>query len=121
MKILFLDDDRQRHLLFQRGHRGRADVTIAAAWSYSEAVTELLVNDAFDIAYLDHDLELTHSSAQLCKNGFDVAQFIVSLPEDRRPRSIVIHSWNDLGRIRMRDLLVGAGIPTIIEPFGGIS
>lgn len=115
MRILFLDDDYTRHGQFKVNHR---EDDITQVWDYAQAVTALLAEPAFDLAHLDHDLELTHDKASRCMNGVDVVKFILTLPDQQRPRRVIIHSWNELERQRMHDLLCEAGIPSEIKPFG---
>jgi len=112
MRILFLDDDKDRH----HKVRSRFIGTIAVyVFNYDEAVAELASQEPFDVAYLDHDL--VEQSARVEKTGYDVAVYIAAMPEARRPRRIVIHSLNELGRQRMAELLTAAGFPVSIEPF----
>lgn len=108
MKILFLDDSKERHDRFRMNHIGQ-DIT--PAWNYADACAAL-VADVFDVAYLDHDLEDPQG-----KTGEDVAKFIAALPIDRRPRRVVIHSFNAYGRYRMGAVLQDASIPVRVEQF----
>ena len=116
MKIFFLDDDKERHRRFLKNRIGM-DVT--TAWSYEEAV-RTLSDEVFDVAYLDHDLSDLAASGRPApgeKTGTDVAEFIANMPEDKRPRSVIIHSFNDYGRKRMAAILRDAGVPVSIQLF----
>lgn len=117
-RIFFLDDDYTRHGKFKWSYRNE-DVLIVQAWDYSQAVEALRTEPAFDEAHLDHDLELSGIRRLGEATGFDVVSFIVTLPEHQRPREIIVHSWNEMGRLRMREMLVAAGISSTIRPFGG--
>ncbi len=117
-RIFFLDDDHERHRRFKMNRIG---MNITAAKNYSEACS-LLADTVFDVAYLDHDLsELAAAGRPAAeeKTGTHVAEFIVSLPPDRRPRFVVLHSYNDAGRRRMAAILDEAGVRCMIQPFRG--
>lgn len=118
MKILFLDDDTTRHKSFIRNRIG---MDITAVRSY-EAACQALSETLFDVAYLDHDLSEMAAAGMPAsdeKTGTHVAEFIASLPEDKRPKRVVIHSFNDYGRKRMWGILRDAGVEASIEPFSG--
>jgi len=118
MKIFFLDDDKERHRRFKMNRIGQ-DLT--TAWSYLEAC-KLLSEEVFDVAYLDHDLSDLAASGRPDvgeKTGTDVAEFIAAMDPEKRPRSVIIHSFNDYGRRRMAKILQRAGVSTRIEPFKG--
>lgn len=118
LKILFLDDDEQRHKRFMMNRIGQ-DIT--AVWTFAEAC-DALQKDIFDVAYLDHDLsELAAEGrpAKEEKTGTDVADFIAAMEEGCRPRMVVIHSFNDYGRRRMKVILEKVGIRCMIQPFNG--
>lgn len=107
MRLLFLDDDYTRHARFKHNHRGD---DIVAVWDYPQLVAALDEQTApFDVAYLDHDLDLTRQLDGREYTGTDAAAYIAAMPAERRPRKIVIHSWNDPGRQRMRATLIDAG------------
>lgn len=118
MKIFFLDDDKERHRRFSMNRIG---MDITAVWNYADACAAL-EKTVFDMAYLDHDLsELAAAGrpAKEEKTGTDVADFIAALAEDKRPKLVVIHSFNDYGRRRMQTILQRAGVYCMIEPFKG--
>lgn len=119
MKILFLDDEHVRHQLFKYGRIGlNADIT--AAWDYDQAVAALIKHEPFDVAYLDHDLGMTSIEPGTERTGYDVAYYIASMPVERRPKKVIIHSWNHHGRLRMAATLRDAGVDVSIQPFGNI-
>lgn len=118
MKIFFLDDDKERHRRFKMNRIG---MDITAVWTYADACVAL-AEAVFDVAYLDHDLsELAAAGkpAEGEKTGTHVAEFIASLPEDRRPKFVVLHSFNPAGRMRMSQILTDAGVRCRMEPFEG--
>jgi hypothetical protein len=118
MKIFFLDDDKERHKRFKMNRIGH-DIT--QAWTYAEAC-KLLSETVFDEAYLDHDLSEMAAAGRPGKDektGTHVAEFIVSLPEEKRPKFVIIHSFNDYGRRRMADILGEAGVRVMLQQFRG--
>lgn len=117
-RIFFLDDDPERHRRFKMNRNG---MDITAACNYREACTALAAV-VFDVAFLDHDLSELAAAGRPSseeKTGTHVAEFIAGLPPDRRPRLVVLHSYNDAGRRRMAAILGEAGVPWVIQPFKG--
>lgn len=112
MRILFLDDNEERHRKVRQRFIGTVAVYV---YNYKEAVAALNANEPFNVAYLDHDL--VEQTATVEKTGYDVAKYITTMPPDRRPRQIVIHSLNEVGRQRMAETLTAAGCQVSIEPF----
>ncbi len=111
MRILFLDDDQERWELF-RAHADDRYVSAEVHWARSvEEAFDLLKSEPFDLATLDHDLGHPRY------NGQDVARHIANMPEDRRPRTVIIHSWNPPGAMVMAMLLRDAGIEAEYKPF----
>lgn len=114
-RVLILDDDPARHEAFSRMLPG---ARISRAYTASQAVRKLSLSGPFDIAFLDHDL---NQSANLVGikdpgNGLQVAQFIADKPH-LAPHHVWIHSWNDQGRQKMRQVLRAAGIPVTLQKF----
>jgi hypothetical protein len=117
-KIFFLDDDAERHKRFKMNRIG-TDIT--AVWNYADACAAL-EKTVFDIAYLDHDLSEMAAAGRPAsdeKTGTHVAEFIAALPADKRPKFIVLHSFNFDGRKRMHSILHEVGVRCLIEPFKG--
>lgn len=118
MKILFLDDDHTRHVRFKMAHPTE-DVTYV--WSAQEAINALL-DEYFEQASLDHDLgEGSALTLPLIGegSGYDVACFISGLSKEKRPKLVVIHSWNPEGARRMAYALRNCDDMEIIKhPFG---
>jgi CheY-like chemotaxis protein len=102
MKILFIDDDKQRRRDFSRNSVGH-DVDYAT--SYDEAI-ECLREGKYDCICFDHDLEEASYRGEHgphIKTGLDIARFVVERP-DPLPRLLLIHSLNEGGAnaIQMR-------------------
>ena len=118
MKIFFLDDEKERHKRFKMNRIGQ-DIT--AAWNYADACAALS-ETVFDVAYLDHDLSEMAAAGRPAadeKTGTHVAEFIASMPEEKRPKFVIIHSFNDYGRRRMGAILSDAGVRCMLEMFKG--
>lgn len=118
MRILFLDDNKERHRRFLMNRIGQ---NIVQAWTCEEAC-RLLSATVFDIAYLDHDLSELAAAGTPAANertGTHVAEFIAAMPPEKRPGRVVVHSFNDYGRKRMAAILRDAGVAVTIQPFAG--
>jgi hypothetical protein len=116
-KIFFLDDDAERHKKFKMDRIG---MDITAAWNYADACAAL-AKTKFDLAYLDHDLSELAAAGRPAsdeKTGTHVAEFIAALPDDKKPKFVILHSFNDAGRRRMAAILDEAGVQCMIAPFG---
>lgn len=117
-RVLILDDDENRHLLFSEVILPRAQRQ--HVWTANQAVKALRDSPPFDIVFLDHDLQLSEGLVGIGSpgNGTQVAYFIAHhLPRNRYPRRIVIHSHNEEGTARMEALLRPTGIPITIRRF----
>lgn len=139
MNVLVLDDMQVRHAAFRRLYECH-DVT--CVFRYSEFLSHL--NVKWDLVHLDHDLgdctlsfseEHDHNSA--CTtfaetyvdgwgktqeyDGRHAARKLCQLSESLRPSSVIIHSVNPDGARAMLDMLNGAGIKVVWEPFGDVS
>ena len=92
---------------------------VSAVFTTKEAIAMLNGEPPFDVVYLDHDLgEIADEPPHNELTGRVVAQYIASvLPPDKRPKQVVIHSWNIDGSKRMRDILQDAGLPVCLAPF----
>ncbi len=122
MRILILDDDDIRHEAFTRRLHIKHDcVHVHTAQGAMEA---LHANPAFDIVFLDHDLNdhqytstetlrsaETASSMKVNLTGYRVAAFISKeLAAEKRPATVVVHSWNTPGGDSMMMVLKEGGI-----------
>ncbi len=125
MRILFLDDDWDRHSHFTMQNLG-ADIVHANTVGIA---IEALGGRRFDEAWLDHDLELqlapvtrwfdraqVYTPPRLWPEwkyecGLDVARHIARMPVDRRPRHVDVHSVNTVGASNMMRALELAKVP----------
>ena len=120
MKVLFLDDDKNRHYTFRKNNIG-LDITFT--WTAEEAI-EALKNNLFEEVSLDHDLRYEANLTLPPKgegSGYDVACYIASMPKEKRPSKVIIHSLNPAGAFRMGQALKECrldGMRIIRAPFG---
>ena len=99
----------------------RIGMDIVQAWTYEQAC-RLMDETLFDVAYLDHDLsDLAAAGAapEEEKTGTHVAEYIAAMDPAKRPQYVIIHSYNDYGRLRMQRILRDAGVSCRIELFNG--
>ena len=130
-RILALDDMEIRHKSFRQWFK---DHTLDEAFTAPAAI-DLLNHFDYDVVMLDHDLAEEHylklseglSEGRLPGQdeyapgtGQDVAKHIVSLPLERRPKLVLVHTWNPGGRAAMYGILRDAGIAVIIKPFNSL-
>lgn len=118
LRLLFLDDSRLRRDEFALRHQG-CEIVYASTAAEARAA---LAGARFDVAHLDHDLEAEHflevsgglrdgplpgEVAPNAGTGMDVVEFILAMPEEARPRRVVVHTHNPVGLEMLRRLLAG--------------
>ncbi len=89
MRILFLDDNKDRHAAYRRLSIGD---NVDYAFSAKEAVRMLdRAQEPYDVASLDHDLDEWAQAGQEPHEltGEHVAKHIVKTPPERRPKKII--------------------------------
>lgn len=110
MKILVLDDMTQRLSYFYAWYGG-SQHEYREAKTADKAMRVLTHFSPFDIVFLDHDLNEKHyDGIDDGETGYAVCQHIVELPEQHRPRRVVVHSMSPSGSQRMMSLLEANGI-----------
>lgn len=88
-KVLFLDDDLRRHEVAEEiMERRYGKCLIVHAYSAREAIEVMLENEQFDIISIDYDL------GSNSETGREVAVVLGTLPENRLPGTVIIHSNN---------------------------
>jgi len=94
MKILILEDNKERCALFKQNFLGY-QLTITS--SVDEAI-RLLKNNNYDSLFLDHDLgeKAFVDSFGSEPTGYDVAKWLSENPE-RCPEQVLVHSLNAVG------------------------
>lgn len=115
MRILFLDDNPNRHRQFLMQTIG---CIVTQVWTARECIDAFLANEPFDLVCLDHDLGGKTYQEEKENSGTEVAEWIRhKLPKDKYPKKIIIHSWNPQGADRMYGHISLTGIPVKKIPF----
>lgn len=116
IRVFLLDDDVERHLWFSRRFRGdQLDI----ASEVSRAV-ELLEVNSYDAIFLDHDLLPEHYTLESNddeRTGFAVASWLAERPELHQGTTIMVHTRNADGAVRMVEELRRAGRNAEYVPF----
>ena len=116
IRVFLLDDDVRRHRWFTSRFKG--DV-IDIAHNVKEA-TKLLSAASYDAIFLDHDLHPEHYNADSTddeRTGYAVALWLCSNPELQRASTILVHTRNADGAMRMVEELRRAGRSADYVPF----
>jgi len=116
IRVFLLDDDRRRHRWFATRFKG--DV-IDVAHDVGEA-RELLGANNYDAIFLDHDLHPEHyesSTPDDERTGYAIALWLASNPELQRASTILVHTRNADGAMRMVEELRRAGRSAEFVPF----
>ena len=116
IRIFLLDDDERRHRWFITRFKG--DV-IDIAENVNEAM-RLLSAASYDAIFLDHDLHPEHYHAESTddeRTGYAVALWLCSNPELQRASTILVHTRNADGAMRMVGELRRAGRSADYVPF----
>jgi hypothetical protein len=113
MKILFLDDDKNRWDTFRR--RVPAAYWVETAKACVETIKEW---DSMDWLFLDHDLggeAWVNSSREDC--GMEVVRFLCANPYQDKIKNIVVHSHNVVAARSMFDYLKENKYNVSLYPF----
>jgi CheY-like chemotaxis protein len=109
-RVLILDDDENRHYSFRRRFAtlGFKPEDLIHVYTARQAIDALTVNERFDLVCLDHDLDPV-SLLSDTGTGADVSEFIgMHMEPTKRPKLVLVHSWNPDGSARMvADLQAG--------------
>jgi CheY-like chemotaxis protein len=111
MRVLFLDDDEMRHETARKnlvGHDARHVRTVAEF----QAALSL---GPFDVVFLDHDLGGEAYVPSGPGTGYEAALLLASREE--RP-TVICHSYNRPGAIRIVGVLRSHGFSAVWLPFG---
>lgn len=105
MRILILEDDPNRHRAFKTNF---APHEICITENSKECI-QLLVDENWDMLFLDHDLGGQQMVESGENTGYEVAIFL----EEHymfRPATVVIHSFNPIGARKMSQALPSATV-----------
>lgn len=104
-RILFLDDDPERHRLIAQAFPNARHVQTAA-----EAI-RALQNKPWDVVFLDHDLD--QFGAVNPGTGEDVVDWVIAHEERFRHTLFIVHSHNWIFGPVMERKLRAAGVPVL--------
>lgn len=116
IRVFLLDDDVRRHRWFTTRFKGDF---LDIANNVSEA-QQLLSAGSYDAIFLDHDLHPEHYHSQSTddeRTGYAIARWLCSNPELQRASTILVHTRNADGAMRMVEELRRAGRSADYVPF----
>src|SRR6185437_5558756 len=116
IRVFLLDDDERRHRWFMNHFKGDL-VDIAS--NVGEA-QRLLSASSYDAIFLDHDLHPEHYNADSTddeRTGYAIAAWLCANPELQRASTILVHTRNADGAMRMVGELRRAGRSADYVPF----
>jgi CheY-like chemotaxis protein len=117
VRILFLDDNEDRHAIFRKGTIG---LQVDHVYNAQEAIERLDGEEVkYDIIFLDHDLnhETENQLNDEEEDGRFVARHLAGLDRYKQA-SIILHSLNEAGRLAMLGILAEAGFSYVVPmPF----
>jgi len=116
IRVFLLDDDERRHRWFTTRFKGDF---IDIAHNVAEA-QQFLSTTSYDAIFLDHDLHPEHYHADSTddeRTGYAIARWLCSNPELQRASTILVHTRNADGAMRMVAELREAGRSADYVPF----
>ena len=116
IRVFLLEDDERRCDWFAKRFKGD-ELDVACDVSHAK---ELLQTRTYDSIFLDHDLMPEHYGATESddeRTGYAIAAFLASCPNLQRAATIMVHSFNADGAMRMVEELRGAGRHAEYIPF----
>lgn len=116
IRVFLLDDDKRRHAWFAKRFKGdRLDI----AEDVKDALT-LLEENLYDAIFLDHDLLPEHYNSESTddeRTGYAVALWLAEQPGRQRASTIMVHTRNADGAMRMVETMRRAGRQAEYVPF----
>ena len=116
IRIFLLEDDQRRCDWFAKRFKGdQLDISCEI-----EEAKELLQTRTYDSIFLDHDLQPEHYGSEVPddeRTGYAIASFLAANPELQRAATIMVHSFNADGAMRMVEELRRAGRNADYVPF----
>ena len=116
IKVFLLDDDNRRHKWFAVRFKGDF---LHVAKDVGQA-QKLLSEHSYDAIFLDHDLHPEHYSSfdhDDERTGYAIAAWLASNPELQRGSTILVHTRNADGAMRMVEEMRRAGRNAEYVPF----
>jgi Cyclic-phosphate processing Receiver domain len=116
IRVFLLDDDVRRHQWFRTRFKGDA---LDIADNVEEA-QKLLAAGYYDAIFLDHDLHPEHYHAERAddeRTGYAVALWLSTNPDVQRASTILVHTRNADGAMRMVERLRSGGRSAEYVPF----
>lgn len=116
IRIFLLEDDERRCEWFNKRFKGD-EIDIACE---VEEAKELLSTRTYDSIFLDHDLMPEHYGSDTPddeRTGYAIASFLAERRELQRAATIMVHSFNADGALRMVETLRRAGRQADYIPF----
>lgn len=116
IRVFLLDDDRRRHRWFATRFKGdHVDVA-----DNVEKAQQFLSTNSYDAIFLDHDLYPEHYYADSTddeRTGFAIASWLAANPQLQQASTILVHTRNADGAIRMVEELRKSGRSADYVPF----
>ena len=116
IRVFLLDDDESRHDWFAERFNGdQLDIAVEP-----RRAIELLSNYFYDAIFLDHDLLPEHyksSARDDERTGYAVAAWLAARPEVQPAATILVHTRNADGAVRMVEEMRRAGRRAEYVPF----
>jgi CheY-like chemotaxis protein len=116
IRVFLLDDDRRRHHWFAARFKGDS---IHVAKNVEQA-QKLLSENSYDAIFLDHDLHPEHYSSldhDDERTGYAVAVWLAENPNLQPASTIMVHTRNADGAMRMVEEMRRAGRSAEYVPF----
>jgi len=116
IRVFLLDDDERRHRWFTTRFKGDL---IDIANNVADA-QRMLSECSYDAIFLDHDLHPEHYNTDSTddeRTGYAIAAWLCSKPELQRASTILVHTRNADGAMRMVGELRRAGRSADYVPF----
>jgi CheY-like chemotaxis protein len=114
--VFLLEDDERRHAWFAKRFKGDY-IDIADNVPQAQA---LLSTNNYDAIFLDHDLQPEHYNSPKQddeRTGYAIATWLACNPELQRASTILVHTRNADGAMRMVEELRRAGRTAEFVPF----
>ncbi|MGH9908210.1 MAG: cyclic-phosphate processing receiver domain-containing protein [Pyrinomonadaceae bacterium] len=116
IRVFLLDDDVRRHEWFAERFKGDF---IDVAHNVEQAQQFLSANP-YDAIFLDHDLRPEHYNSLVHddeRTGYAIASWLAANPEMQRASTILVHTRNADGAMRMVEEMRRAGRSAEYVPF----